>query len=71
MGGGGDRRLLEQNERLMDRPDAVWLAARPASARKSGDVAFKKALAKAREHGLYLGLDAWRWLEAPAAGGRG
>lgn len=59
--------LMSHNERLSKRPDEEWLAARPAAARKSGDTQFKKALQKARTNGLFLGMDAWRWLEAPSA----
>ena len=40
--------MLAHNERLSKRSDKEWLAERPGAAGKTGEVAFKKALQKAR-----------------------
>ena len=42
--------LLNTNERLKDRTDAEWGAAQSGKA-------FQTALAKARDHGFFLGMD--------------
>ena len=52
------------NDRLAERDDDAWLAARPKRGKGSGGTraTYLKALAKAREHGFYLGMD-FNWLD--------
>ena len=52
------------NDRLARRDDDAWLAARPKRGKGSGgtEATYLKALAKAREHGFYLGMD-FNWLD--------
>ena len=52
------------NDRLAERDDDAWLAARPKRGKGSGGTraTYRKALAKAREHGFYLGMD-FNWLD--------
>merc|ERR1711871_1779993 len=56
--------LRAQNERLAARSNDEWVASRPTRGRGSqGTLAtFKKALAKAREHNFFLGMD-YTWLD--------
>ena len=62
-GVGGDKLLdwlLERNDALAARGDAAWLDPKTPS-RAAGKAARRRALEKAREKGLYLGLT-WDWL---------
>ena len=54
--------LTAHNERLRALSDAEWTGRRPAKRSAALDASFVKALAKAREHGFFLGLD-WLWLD--------
>ena len=54
--------LAAHNGRLGRLTDAQWTQRRPAKRSAALDAAFAKALAKAREHSFFLGLD-WNWLD--------
>ena len=55
--------LLKRNAELAELSEEDWLKRRPVRGlRQAGDASYLKALAKAKKHGLFLGLD-WKWLE--------
>ena len=60
--------LAAENAKLAARSEKEWLKARPKRGRGStgSKETYLKALAKAREHGFYLGMD-FSWLDVTDA----
>ena len=60
--------LESENAKLAQRTEKEWLEARPKRGRGStgSEETYLKALAKAKEHGFYLGMD-FSWLDVTDA----
>ena len=60
--------LEGENAKLAQRTEKEWLEARPKRGRGStgSEETYLKALAKAKEHGFYLGMD-FSWLDVTDA----